>query len=89
LTIKLVRSVTPQIEAPAKWRPGGEQVVRVMHAHAGGQAIVGSVQAAAGTAARRGEVATWIRLAPKPSATATDAQRGASHWLAGANQLQS
>jgi hypothetical protein len=45
LAIKLLRTYTAQVEALAKLRRGGEQVVRVehVHVHPGGQAIVGSV----------------------------------------------
>jgi hypothetical protein len=43
LAIKLLRTFTGQIEALAKLQRGGEQVVRVVHVHSGGQAIVGNV----------------------------------------------
>jgi hypothetical protein len=43
LAIKLLRTFTGQIEALAKLQRGGEQVVKVVHVHAGGQAIVGNV----------------------------------------------
>ena len=45
IAIKLLRTYTAQIEALAKLRRGGEQTVRVEHAHIypGAQAVVGSV----------------------------------------------
>ncbi len=48
LAVKLLRTFTMQVEALAKLQRGGEQVVKVVHVHAGGQAIVGTVQAGAG-----------------------------------------
>ena len=48
LAIKLLRTFTMQVEALAKLQRGGEQVVKVVHVHAGGQAIVGTVQAGTG-----------------------------------------
>lgn len=52
LAIKLLRTFTGQIEALAKLQRGGEQVVRVVHVHSGGQAIVGNV--ATGASGGRG-----------------------------------
>jgi hypothetical protein len=45
LAVKLLRTFTAQVEALAKLKRGGEQVVRVEHVHVypGGQAIVGTV----------------------------------------------
>jgi hypothetical protein len=45
LATKLLRTYTMQIEALAKLKRGGEQIVRVEHVHvySGGQAIVGTV----------------------------------------------
>jgi hypothetical protein len=45
IAVKLARTFTMQLEALAKLRRGGEQVVRVEHVHVypGGQAIVGTV----------------------------------------------
>ena len=48
LAVKLLRTFTMQVDALAKLQRGGEQVVKVVHVHAGGQAIVGTVQAGAG-----------------------------------------
>ena len=48
LAIKLLRTFTMQVEALAKLQRGGEQVVKVVHVHAGVQAIVGTVQAGTG-----------------------------------------
>lgn len=43
LAVKLMRTFTAQAEALAKLRRKGEQVVRVVHVHPGGQAVVGDV----------------------------------------------
>lgn len=43
LGVKLLRTFTGQAEALAKLRRKGEQVVRVVHVHPGGQAVVGDV----------------------------------------------
>lgn len=43
LAVKLMRTYTAQAEALAKLRRRGEQVVRVVHVHPGGQAVVGDV----------------------------------------------
>lgn len=43
LGVKLLRTFTAQAEALAKLRRKGEQVVRVVHIHPGGQAVVGDV----------------------------------------------
>ena len=43
LAVKLLRTFTGQAEALAKLRRKGEQVVRVVHVHPGGQAVVGDV----------------------------------------------
>ncbi len=50
LATKLLRTFTAQAEALSKLRRGGEQKVTVehVHVHAGGQAIVGSVEAGGG-----------------------------------------
>jgi hypothetical protein len=45
MAVKLMRTFTAQIEAMAKLQRGGEQVVRVVHVHAGAQAVVGNVVA--------------------------------------------
>lgn len=42
-TTKLLRTYTMQLEALSKLRRGGEQTVRVVHVHAGAQAVVGNV----------------------------------------------
>lgn len=43
LSVKLMRTFTGQAEALAKLRRKGEQTVRVVHVHPGGQAVVGDV----------------------------------------------
>lgn len=43
LAVKLLRTFTMQAEALGKLQRGGEQVVKVVHVHPGGQAIVGNV----------------------------------------------
>ncbi|HEX7822732.1 MAG TPA: hypothetical protein VF463_19185 [Sphingobium sp.] len=43
MAIKLMRTFTAQAEALAKLRRKGEQTVRVVHVHPGGQAVVGDV----------------------------------------------
>ncbi len=48
LAVKLLRTFTTQAETLAKLQRGGEQVVKVVHVHPGGQAIVGDVHNAAG-----------------------------------------
>ena len=40
LVTKLQRTFTAQMKALSDWRRGGEQVVRVVHVHDGGQAVV-------------------------------------------------
>ena len=44
MAVKLMRTYTAQIEALAKLQRGGEQVVKVVHVHPGGQAVVGNVR---------------------------------------------
>jgi hypothetical protein len=41
--VKLLRTFALQVETLAKLQRGGEQVVKVMHVHAGAQAIVGNI----------------------------------------------
>ena len=41
--VKLLRTFTLQAETLAKLQRGGEQVVKVVHVHPGGKAIVGNV----------------------------------------------
>jgi proteasome lid subunit RPN8/RPN11 len=43
LAVKLMRTFAMQAETLAKLQRGGEQVVKVVHVHPGGQAIVGDV----------------------------------------------
>lgn len=43
LAVKMMRTFTAQTEALAKLRRKGEQVVRVVHVHPGGQAVVGDI----------------------------------------------
>ncbi|MBV2147440.1 hypothetical protein KRZ98_03955 [Sphingobium sp. AS12] len=43
LAVKIMRTFTGQAEALAKLRRKGEQTVRVVHVHPGGQAVVGDV----------------------------------------------
>jgi hypothetical protein len=45
MAVKLARTFTMQTEALAKLQRRGEQVVKVVHVHQGGQAIVGDVHA--------------------------------------------
>lgn len=45
IAVKLLRTFTLQAETLAKLQRGGEQVVKVVHVHPGGQAIVGDVVA--------------------------------------------
>lgn len=45
MAVKLMRTFTAQVEALAKLQRGGEQTVRVVHVHSGGQAVVGTVVA--------------------------------------------
>ena len=47
MAVKLLRTFVLQAEALAKLQRGGEQVVKVVHVHPGGQAIVGNVMAGA------------------------------------------
>ncbi|WP_029547991.1 hypothetical protein [Sphingobium yanoikuyae] len=49
LSVKLMRTFTAQTEALAKLRRKGEQTVRVVHIHPGGQAVVGDVHNHQGT----------------------------------------
>jgi hypothetical protein len=44
LAVKLLRTFTMQVEALTKLQRGGEQIVKVVRVHAGGQAIVGTVR---------------------------------------------
>lgn len=48
MAVRLLRTFTAQVETLAKLRRGGEQVVRVVHVHPGGQAVIGNVQAGRG-----------------------------------------
>ena len=43
MAVKLLRTYMMQLEALARLRRGGEQVVRVVHVHPGAQAVVGTV----------------------------------------------
>jgi hypothetical protein len=53
--VKLLRTFTMQAETLAKLQRGGEQIVKVVHVHPGGQAIVGNVvNGSAGSAAGGG-----------------------------------
>ena len=47
MAVKLMRTYAMQVEALAKLQRGGQQVVKVIHVHPGGQAIVGNVTASA------------------------------------------
>ena len=42
MAVKLMRTFVLQAEALAKLQRGGEQVIKVVHVHPGGQAIVGN-----------------------------------------------
>lgn len=58
IATKLQRTFVAQVEALAKLRRGGEQIVKVVHVHPGGQAVVGDVnvnQAAREGAHRKNE----------------------------------
>jgi hypothetical protein len=48
MAVRLMRTFAAQAEALAKLQRGGEQVVRVVHVHPGGQAVIGNVQTSAG-----------------------------------------
>lgn len=48
MAVKLLRTVTMQMEALAKLQRGGEQVVKVVHVHPGAQAVIGTVNATGG-----------------------------------------
>lgn len=52
--VKLLRTFALHAEALAKLQRGGEQVVKVVHVHPGGQAIVGNVMAGQAGAATGG-----------------------------------
>ena len=54
MSVKLLRTFTGQAEALAKLRRKGEQTVRVVHVHPGGQAVVGDVHNHSGQG-RRGQ----------------------------------
>ncbi len=54
MAVKLLRTYTMQIEALAKLQRGGQQVVKVVHVHPGGQAIVGNVSTGASGAGNLG-----------------------------------
>lgn len=43
MAVRLLRTFVAQVEALAKLQRGGEQVVKVVHVHPGGQAVVGNV----------------------------------------------
>lgn len=43
MAVKLMRTFAMQVEALAKLQRGGEQIVKVVHVHPGGQAVVGTV----------------------------------------------
>lgn len=47
MAVKMLRTFVLQAEALAKLQRGGEQIVKVVHVHPGGQAIVGNVTAGA------------------------------------------
>lgn len=54
MAVKLARTFTMQAEALAKMQRGGEQIVKVVHVHAGGQAVIGNVNAGANGAPGEG-----------------------------------
>jgi hypothetical protein len=58
LATKLSRTFTSQMEALAKLRRGGEQVVKYIHVHEGGQAVVAGTinQGAGGSGIGKGDV---------------------------------
>ena len=47
MAVKLLRTFALQAEALAKLQRKGEQIVKVVHVHPGGQAIVGNVSTGA------------------------------------------
>lgn len=49
MAVKLTRAFAQQAEVLAKLQRGGEQVVKVVHVHPGGQAIVGNVSTGGAT----------------------------------------
>jgi hypothetical protein len=48
MAVRLLRTFTAQVETLARLRRGGEQVVKVVHVHPGGQAVIGNIQAGRG-----------------------------------------
>jgi hypothetical protein len=54
--VKLLRTFAMQAETLAKLQRGGEQVVKVVHVHPGGQAIVGNVVSGSAGSSRGGGV---------------------------------
>jgi hypothetical protein len=46
MAVRLLRTFVAQAETLAKLQRGGEQVVKVVHVHPGGQAVIGNVQTA-------------------------------------------
>jgi hypothetical protein len=69
MALKLMKTYAAQVEALAKLRRGGNQMVRVehVHVHSGGQAIVGAVSQAGGGGGRN-------RTVDQPHAPAQNAQ---------------
>ena len=76
---KLARTFTAQIEALRRYRTGGHQKVTVehVHVHAGGQAIVGSVEQGGGVARQDESHARTITHAPQPPLWRNDEKREA------------
>jgi len=54
MAVKLARTFTMQAEALAKMQRGGEQVVKVVHVHAGAKAVIGNVNTGANGALGEG-----------------------------------
>ena len=84
MTVKFARTFAMQVEAFAKLQRGGEQIVKVVHVHPGGQAIVGNVttgtSGASGTGGgvldENGNQAHAKAIAAAPAAPAMQEMRG-------------
>ena len=57
--VKLLRTFTLQAETLAKLQRGGEQIVKVVHVHPGGQAIVGNVVQSRDSSGGGGDGGRW------------------------------
>lgn len=84
MAVKLMRTVTLQMEALAKLQRGGEQVVKVVHVHPGAQAVIGTVNATGGRGSEGNEnqphakgALAALSAAPMPQVRSADAERHA------------